>query len=262
MPRRPTISRADGYDEPPIRSDSYDADLGLDEVELPAEFPEFDAALNLDLDVDDTAVPVSMTDDEILAAVTQELNVAQGGDDSDVSENRIRALEWYNGEMTAAPPGRSQAVSTDVADVIEWTLPQVISALCDSGSVVSFDAVGEDDENAAQLETDAVYHVLTKENEGFLYVYSVVKDALLQKNGIGKVYWDETTEVVHENYTGLTQQEVLQLLEPQDGSIVGPIAYSEQTSETITMLPPRRAHSSRACYPPRNHSHWSRMTSK
>lgn len=235
MPRRPFATQPE-YDEALTRSDSYDGDIGLEtDIEMalldPAE------ALNEELGVETGDEPTPLTDEQILDAATQELNVAQGGEDSDVSDDRIRALRFYNGQMMKAPPGRSQAVSTDVADVIEWTMPQVVSALCDGSGVVSFDATSEQDEDQAQLETEAVEHVLHKENDGFLYIYSCVKDGLMQKNGIGKVYQDQSTEMAFESYTGLTREEMEVLLDPQDGSTVMPVSYSEQTSENITMMP-------------------------
>jgi hypothetical protein len=163
-----------------------------------------------------------MTDQEILSVVESELQNSGSEHSGELSENRILAMRYYEGRMPSAPKGRSQAVSTDVADVIEWTLPQCIEALTGTENVVLFDAQSEDDEEQAQLETDACEHVLFKENDGFTYIYSVVKDALMQKNGIGKVYWDESTRVEYETYEGLTETEAMQLLQPQDGSMVIP----------------------------------------
>jgi|TARA_A100001037_G_scaffold291284_1_gene305214 hypothetical protein len=178
-----------------------------------------------------------MTDREILSVVETELQNSGSEHSGELSENRILAMRYYEGRMRSAPKGRSQAVSTDVADVIEWTLPQCIEALVNTENVVLFDAQSEEDEEAAQLETDACEHVIFKENDGFTYFYSVVKDALMQKNGIGKIYWDESTSVCYETYEGLTEMEAAQLLQPEDGSIVVPTEMTphEAGGAAVTM---------------------------
>lgn len=222
------------FDEDRTRSDMYDEDIGgpmeLGEGEMSPEafdeefLPEGGEGFEGDQE--------SMTEEELHAVTMQEIQ-ASGGLYDEVSQIRERALEMYAGHMPSAPQGRSQAVSQDVADVIEWTLPQVMTALMENSNVVSFDPLSEDDEEQAQLETDAVEHVLYQENDGFLYVYSACKDALIQRNGIGKIYWDESTEVCFESYSGLTEPEVMQLLEPSDGSVVTPIAYDQRAMDGV-----------------------------
>jgi len=174
-----------------------------------------------------------MTPEEMLAVIDAELSNCSAQYSGELAENRIAAMRYYQGKMYDAPPGRSQHVSRDVADVVEWTMPQVMNALVGTRNVVLFDAQNEQDEAAAQLETDACEHVLFRDNPGFLVVASAVKDALLQKNGVVKVYWDESTGVEYEDYQGLTEQQASQLLSPQDGSRVDLVAASEEVDEAI-----------------------------
>jgi hypothetical protein len=46
-----------------------------------------------------------------------------------------------------------------------------------------------------------------KENNGFTALYSAFKDALIQKNGILKIYWDDSQKTEREEYTRLTDDE-------------------------------------------------------
>ena len=111
-----------------------------------------------------------------------------------LSEERADAMDYYLGDMgqdMPAPEGRSRAVSTDVADTIEGLMPSLMDIFCGADEVVRFEPVGAEDEAAAQQETDYVNHVFMQQNPGFMVMYSFIKDALLSKVGIVKVWWDE-----------------------------------------------------------------------
>jgi hypothetical protein len=116
---------------------------------------------------------------------------------SKLSDERSRALDYYLGDMSRdmpAPDGRSKAVSTDVADTIEGLMPTLMDIFASGDEVVRFEPVGPEDVAAAEQETDYVNHVFMQQNPGFMVLYSFIKDALLSKVGIVKVWW-ETREV-------------------------------------------------------------------
>lgn len=126
---------------------------------------------------------------------------------SKLSKERSDALMYYNGDMSQDMPaedGRSQAVSTDVLDTIEGLLPSLLEIFCGSDEVVRFTPIGAEDVAAAEQETDYVNHVLMNQNPGFMVLYSFIKDALLSKVGIVKVWWQDREEEENEIYTGLS----------------------------------------------------------
>jgi hypothetical protein len=115
---------------------------------------------------------------------------------SRLSSDREQAQRYYLGDMSRDMPsleGRSSAVSTDVADTIEGLMPTLMDIFCGGDDVVRFDPVGPEDVKAAEQETDFVNHVFMQKNPGFLILYSFIKDALLSKTGIVKV-WSEKEE--------------------------------------------------------------------
>lgn len=123
---------------------------------------------------------------------------------------RERNDRYYNGDMEADLPaeeGRSSAVSSDVADVVEGLMPHLMDIFAGSDEVVRFEPVGPEDEAAAQQETDYVNHVFMQQNPGFMVLYSFIKDALLLKNGIVKVWWEEREEEERETYYDLTEDQ-------------------------------------------------------
>ena len=155
-----------------------------------------------------------LDDDEILNIIGQELSFASGGNEQDfIDANRKQALAYYLGQPDGREvAGRSAVVSTDVADAIEWIVPEVMKALTKNNEVVTFDAEGDGDEDQARLESEFVYKTLMADNDGFIVLHQIVKDTLLQKNGPFKVYYDQDIREKPENYTGISTQELESLL--------------------------------------------------
>jgi hypothetical protein len=152
-----------------------------------------------------------------------------------LSQDRATAMEYYLGDMSQDMPtvdGRSSAVSTDVADTIEGLMPALMDIFAGSDEVVRFEPVGPEDEEAAQQETDYVNHVFMQQNPGFMTLYSFIKDALLSKVGIVKVWWEEREEEQRETYYDLTEEQFAMLsmaVQQSDGAmkIVEHTAHSE-----------------------------------
>ena len=86
------------------------------------------------------------------------------------------------------------AVSTDVADTVEGLMPSLMDIFTSGDEVVRFEPVGPEDVAAAEQETDYVNHVFMQQNAGFIVLYSFIKDALLSKVGIVKVWWETREE--------------------------------------------------------------------
>ncbi len=122
---------------------------------------------------------------------------------AELSQSRADATDYYLGDMSKDMPtqdGKSKAVSTDVADTIEGLMPSLMDIFAGSDEVVRFEPVGPEDEEGAQQETDYVNHVFMQQNPGFMVLYAFIKDALLSKVGIVKVFWDEHEEEQRETY--------------------------------------------------------------
>ncbi|WP_244941512.1 portal protein [Bradyrhizobium yuanmingense] len=140
----------------------------------------------------------------------EKANALAGLNASSLASERADAMAYYLGDMEKdmpTQPGRSKTVSTDVADVIEGLMPQLMDIFAGSDEVVRFEAVGPEDEEAAQQETDYVNHVFMQQNPGFMVLYSFLKDALLSKVGIVKVWWDEREEEQRETYYDMTDEQ-------------------------------------------------------
>ncbi len=147
---------------------------------------------------------------------------------SKLSMARSDAMDYYNGVMTKdmpAPEGRSQAVSSDVADTIEGMMPNLMEVFFGGDEVVQFEPVGPEDVKAAEQETDYVNHVFQQVNPGFMILYSFIKDALLSKTGIVKIWWEERKVEERETYYGLSDDEYAMLMDDEDVDLVEHTEY-------------------------------------
>lgn len=155
-----------------------------------------------------------LTKDQILNIISTELSMAAGGNENDsIEASRQAALATYLGQKNGTEvEGRSSVVSTDVADAIEWIMPDIVKSFTQNNEVVTFDATYDGDEKQAELESKYVYDILMKDNNGFLVLHQFIKDALLQKNGFIKVYYERDAEETTEEYTGLNEIELQMVL--------------------------------------------------
>jgi hypothetical protein len=146
-----------------------------------------------------------LTEKEMLTAVQQEINDAEGYDGGTLSRVREDALMYYFVEPEAAPsmPGRSKVQSSDVADMVEAVTAQIMPAFS-MESLVEFQAVDDDDVEQAQQETEAVEDVIMSKNNGMYEIESAIKDALIMRNGFIKVFLDERVDTDTKRYERLT----------------------------------------------------------
>jgi hypothetical protein len=160
----------------------------------------------------------AMDELEIKALVTAARSSALGGEESsELTGEREKALKYYNGEMPdmVPPPGRSRAISNDVLEVVEGMMPTLMDIFVSSSEVVRFKPQGPEDTDAAEQETDYVNHVFMNRNDGFLVLYSFIKDALLSKLGVVKVWHEETERVERQTYTRQPDEVLFGFLEDE-----------------------------------------------
>lgn len=179
----------------------------------------------------------------VAAGATVSSTVGGNSQMATLEEDRFNALNAY----FARPLGnevedRSQVVIPEVRDTIEWIMPQLMRMFAASKRMCRFDPEGPQDVEQAELESDVVNHVFMKQNNGFFVLHDYFKDALLLRNGYAKVWWSKERESTIDSYSGLTEDELPQLLTPEnDKEEIQVIEKDEQTitvPNPLAMLPP------------------------
>ena len=149
-----------------------------------------------------------ISDTELQSIINGEISNSLGFLGGNLSSQRKKSLEYYLGEKLGTEiDGRSQVISTDVADTIETILPNLLRIFTASDNVVRCEPVKAEDVALAEQATNYINYIFNKDNPGFSILYTWFKDALLEKNGIIKVFWDESKKVGQETYKNLDDNE-------------------------------------------------------
>ena len=173
-----------------------------------------------------------ITDIELRGIINSEITNALGYMGGNLSSQRKKSLEYYMGEKLGTEiDGRSQVVSTDVADTIETILPNLLRIFTSSEKVVKCEPVKVEDVKLAEQVTNYINYIFNKDNDGFSILYTWFKDALLEKNGIVKVYWDESQSVEQETYQNLSDDEYRLLIEDDDVEVIEEESFEDETAK-------------------------------
>ena len=166
----------------------------------------------------------------IKGILENEIDNAIGYLDTETIEQRTKALEYYlRSPYGNEVEGRSQIVTGEVAEAIDGALPQLIRTFTTTEDIVYFEPKSPGDEESAKQATDYCNWVFYRENDGLIILHNWFKDALLQKTGIVKSYWDERVDVRKEEYGNLSEDELALLLSDQSLKVVKQeIEYTEQ----------------------------------
>jgi hypothetical protein len=160
---------------------------------------------------------------KVLSTLKGHYDAAKQAREKVIEPRRANLLRYYNQEMThlAAGENDSKVVTSEVRDVVETLVPQLIEPFFSSDELVVFEPRGEEDMDAAKLETDYTNYVVRQKNQGFLIFTQWLKDGLLQVNGYTKAYWKEDQAQSVESHTGLDLEGFLAVTsDNEDGKVL------------------------------------------
>jgi hypothetical protein len=157
----------------------------------------------------------------------------KGTDGGQLSDQRRQALQFYQGEPFGNEvDGRSQVVMRSVLEAVEWVLPALLRIFTASDKIAEFEPQGTDNpqllqmrEAAAEQATEYITHIFYRDNPGFIILHDWFKDALLQKLGWIKVYWDTQKITETNSFTGLSEAEYQALLADPNVEVVDKRSY-------------------------------------
>jgi len=104
--------------------------------------------------------------------------------DENLDEQRKIALDFYNGAPFGdEEEGRSQIVTRDVAEVIDYMVPSILRTMVSGDRVVEFEALDANDKDALEEATEAVSQQFMQGQEGWRILHDSLKSGLLEKTG-------------------------------------------------------------------------------
>jgi len=163
----------------------------------------------------------NMDDYRLNSIISSEITDALNHFDSEFSQERIRAMDFYLGEPFGNEvEGRSSVVSTEVADTVEAIMPNLMRVFTANDKYVRFSPRTAEDVERAEQVSDYVNYIINHDNEGYKILYNWFKDALLFRLGVVKYFYEEEESVTEEEYNGLTEDELAVLLANPDIKVV------------------------------------------
>lgn len=170
-----------------------------------------------------------MTERELFELCRMQLRNCVMWENDENAQDYGRAWDYYLQRLRGDEiPGRSTAVAGDVSASVEANLAQMLDAFS-TDNIAEFDALGADDEPQASLESDTVAHFVMKSQNGFVELASAIKNALLVRDAVMKVYVDTYEETATRTYANVAP-EVHTLVAP-DAEL---ISYDPDGLELVT----------------------------
>lgn len=164
----------------------------------------------------------AMTEGQLAALVQSGIDDAISYDDTELSEQRGKAIEYFRGEMKDVPSqaGRSKVTSHDLSDAIGWILPGLMRVFTASDTIAVYEPQNPNDEPFAKQATDYVNYVFMRECEGYRTLSQGFHEGLLFGNGIWKHWWDQSREYETLDYTGLDDMAFTELVSDDDVEVL------------------------------------------
>lgn len=174
-----------------------------------------------------------MSQISLKAAVQAAIDDSIGFIESETVEQRKVSLQYYLRQpLGNEVEGKSSIVTGEVAEAIDGALPALLRIFTGSDQIVVADPNGPGDEAGAQQATDYLNHIFMRDNPGVTIMRDWFFDALLQKNGIVKAYWEDKEDVTKEEYEGLTDDELALMMQDKELEVV------KQKTRQIPILDP------------------------
>lgn len=179
--------------------------------------------------------PTPLTAEQIKALTDAE--IADASSYSTVLSALRRKNEYYFlglAKDDLAPPeieGRSSVVDTVVRNTVLGMEAPLIKTFCGTDNVVEFSATTEEDEEKAKQATDYLNYILRKKNPGYSIISTWIRDALVQKVGFIKVWWDNAVIESREEYRGQTDVQLALLMDDDEVEPVEQRSYPDPEAE-------------------------------
>ena len=162
-----------------------------------------------------------MDDEDLLELLSAKEQSAANYVNGTLRAEREQSLrEYYRQPYGTETEAWSTIVASDVSDTVEWILPALLKTFTSTDKAVSFEPTRQEDVDGAEQATDTVNYVFSKQNNGFLVLYTAFKDALTVKNAA--VMWrKETVETVSSVPFKNASEEMIAMLlqDAEDGEV-------------------------------------------
>ena len=188
-----------------------------------------------------------MTDEQLKALLDNYIDDSQNAY-GEVNNQVQKAVSYYLGQPYGNEvTGKSSVTTREVAEAVDGALPQLLKIFTQSVDVVEFTPQNDGDATVAENVTQYVNHIFNKDNSGAILMHNWFWDALVNKVGIVKAYWNVEADANEEEYFDLSQDELAMLMQEDSIEIVEqeeiageplPVGIDPMTGEPLLQAPP------------------------
>lgn len=181
---------------------------------------------------------IAAKDDEFASDVSKLVAAAAMYRDQ-LSANRIRAMQYFNGEMKDIEPrkGWSQVISLDVRATIKKVMPSMMRTILGNEIVAEFSGQNEDDVEGAEQATDYINLKVLPESDGEKAIHDSLHDACLLRNGILYAGIEDKTIITGSTHTGLDEMSMSELVNDEGVEIIAQRKYPDPNPPELPVDP-------------------------
>jgi len=172
-----------------------------------------------------------LSDTSIVTLVDENVGLAVGYADSELSTERANVVDYYNGTLPKPlHDGNSKYVSLDLYDAVESLKAALLETFSSGNKTVKFSPQNQDDVAKAKICTEYTDYVVHRQNDMYKVMSTVIHDGLIARAGIAKVFWEESTHFDYEEFEDVTEGELDMLLAQDDVELV------ESTTDDLGLI--------------------------
>lgn len=171
--------------------------------------------------------------EELLQRLKADIEAANRHYGSDIEPMILERNKVYSGDKEyyrGKYPDLSEVsdlVTTDLADIIEWSMPSLMKAYFSGADIVSVRGVTEEDEENAKVMGALVNYQLTKLNKFFVVCYDWIKSAFIENAAAIKCSWVRETKRDKEFVEVLSAAQLAALKESPGAEVLSARALPE-----------------------------------
>ena len=140
--------------------------------------------------------------------------------ESEISEERLKAQRYYDGEVDIGyEDGRSKVVASKVRDVVRAVKPSIMRVFMSTTKPVEYMPKQPDDTALAEQATSFMHHEFQRLN-GYRVLNDAIHDALVKKQGIIKAYYKRYPKAKIYTSTDLSEDQLNLLTEEPDVQVL------------------------------------------
>lgn len=168
---------------------------------------------------------VAIGDEALVALLQDEERLAVSFRDGDLAAEQELAIDYYEAKPFGdEEEGRSQVVTPDVAEVVDYMSISVLRTCVSGDRVVEFEAKEQEDVEAADEATEAVSYTFMRGQDGYKVLGDWLQSGLIEKYGVVKT---SVVQEVRKRRERLKVEDEDTLSRVMDGEFGEPVAQTQ-----------------------------------